>query len=438
MKKTLSFLLLTFSCFTGVAQNVGIGTTTPNVDALLDISSTNKGVLFPRMTTMQRISINTPPNGLMVFDTDRNELYQYISSIFSWKALINDSYWRRQSLTRSRIGNLSDSVGIGTLSPTEWLDVDGNIRSRNDVLADGRLIATGIVSSGSGLSTSGGLTVSSNGLIGGNLTVNGALSTNTDFTINNAGATLQLKNGSNVNKGFFQIAGDDVRFGTNSGNTLGDVYVRLDGDNRFKFEKSGRLTLLADANATLHFATAGVNQATLQVQGQDLTINAPNNKVRISNVIYADDATNRVGIGTQSPTERLHVSGNTVLSGNLNVSGNTHLGAGKVTHDVTGTNYNLLPVCYGKVAANGSISSGTQNFTVTKPCDVSTGCYRISSSAFTNSSVIIINVSIGGIPGAVPVVANYLYDSPGNFWIYLQDSGDDRIDANFNFVVFNN
>lgn len=318
MKKIFLLLLIVIAYQTTTAQNVGIGTTTPNFDALLDLSSTTKGVLFPRMTTVQRINIPTPPNGLMVFDTDRNELYQYISSTFSWKALISDSYWRRQSLTRNRIGNSSDSVGIGLLAPTEWLDVDGNIRSRNDLLADGRVVATGTVS-GSGLITQGGLTVSANGLIGGNFTANGDLSTNSDLIINNAGATLQLKNGSNVSKGFFQIAGDDVRFGTNSGNNLGNVYVRMNGNNRFLFTDAGRLTIFADNTPTINFSSGGSPKASLQVQGEDLTINAPGNKVRISNVLYVDDATNRVGIGTISPSERLHVSGNAYISGKARI-----------------------------------------------------------------------------------------------------------------------
>ena len=37
-------------------QNVGIGTTTPNASALLDVSSTTKGILIPRMTGAQRLA----------------------------------------------------------------------------------------------------------------------------------------------------------------------------------------------------------------------------------------------------------------------------------------------------------------------------------------------------------------------------------------------
>lgn len=52
------------------AQNVGIGTTVPSVSAQLELNSTNKGFLMPRMTTAQRDSIVSPVVGLQVFNLD--------------------------------------------------------------------------------------------------------------------------------------------------------------------------------------------------------------------------------------------------------------------------------------------------------------------------------------------------------------------------------
>jgi hypothetical protein len=52
------------------AQSVGIGTTTPNSSALLDVSSTDKGLLLPRMSTAQRNAIASPATGLIIFNTD--------------------------------------------------------------------------------------------------------------------------------------------------------------------------------------------------------------------------------------------------------------------------------------------------------------------------------------------------------------------------------
>lgn len=49
--------------------NIGIGTSTPAATALLDITSTTQGVLFPRMTTAQINAIASPANGLTVYNT---------------------------------------------------------------------------------------------------------------------------------------------------------------------------------------------------------------------------------------------------------------------------------------------------------------------------------------------------------------------------------
>jgi len=48
---------------------VGIGTTTPVASAILDITSTTQGVLFPRLTTTQINAITSPANGLTVYNT---------------------------------------------------------------------------------------------------------------------------------------------------------------------------------------------------------------------------------------------------------------------------------------------------------------------------------------------------------------------------------
>ena len=49
---------------------VGIGTSTPNANAALEISATDKGLLIPRLTIAQRTTIISPPQGLMVYQTD--------------------------------------------------------------------------------------------------------------------------------------------------------------------------------------------------------------------------------------------------------------------------------------------------------------------------------------------------------------------------------
>ncbi len=67
--KRIIFILITAS-LTGVvawAQNIGIGTATPNASAQLDVSSTSKGMLVPRMTTAQRTAIASQAPGNFSF-----------------------------------------------------------------------------------------------------------------------------------------------------------------------------------------------------------------------------------------------------------------------------------------------------------------------------------------------------------------------------------
>ncbi|WP_249696417.1 hypothetical protein [Stappia sp. WLB 29] len=56
------------------ATGVGIGTSSPNAAAALDITSTARGFLPPRMTTAQRDAIGSPPNGLVLYNSSTNKL----------------------------------------------------------------------------------------------------------------------------------------------------------------------------------------------------------------------------------------------------------------------------------------------------------------------------------------------------------------------------
>ncbi len=58
----------------------GIGTTSPDASAALDVSSTDKGFLMPRMTTAQRTAIVNPATSLTVFDTDTNTFWSFVAS----------------------------------------------------------------------------------------------------------------------------------------------------------------------------------------------------------------------------------------------------------------------------------------------------------------------------------------------------------------------
>jgi len=65
--------------------NLGIGTTAPNASAVLDLTSTTKAFMPPRMTTAQKNSISTPTESMLVFDTDLDKIYVYDGA--SWVAV---------------------------------------------------------------------------------------------------------------------------------------------------------------------------------------------------------------------------------------------------------------------------------------------------------------------------------------------------------------
>ena len=71
------------------AQSVAINTdgSAANGSALLDIKSTTKGMLAPRMNSAQRIAIATPAAGLFVYDTNTNSYWFYNGS--AWSNLVS-------------------------------------------------------------------------------------------------------------------------------------------------------------------------------------------------------------------------------------------------------------------------------------------------------------------------------------------------------------
>ena len=67
-----------------IVAQVGIGTTAPNSNSILDVYGTDKGILIPRLTSVQINAIASPPQSLMVYNTDVNLYYYYSSASNSW------------------------------------------------------------------------------------------------------------------------------------------------------------------------------------------------------------------------------------------------------------------------------------------------------------------------------------------------------------------
>ena len=57
-----------------VHAQIGIGTLIPDASAILDLSSTTKGMLLPRMTTLEQVALLKPAKGLVIFNTTTNQI----------------------------------------------------------------------------------------------------------------------------------------------------------------------------------------------------------------------------------------------------------------------------------------------------------------------------------------------------------------------------
>ena len=119
MRKIQVFIFLIFS-YQMIAQT-GIGTTTPNASAKLEVTATDKGFLLPRMTAAQRSAIVSPANGLLVYQTDASIGF-YVNTGTSASPV-----WTRVNMDWTRSGN-DISYTTGNVSTTGNL-TGGNVAS---------------------------------------------------------------------------------------------------------------------------------------------------------------------------------------------------------------------------------------------------------------------------------------------------------------------
>lgn len=136
--KAISFLVLVVVImivhYQGFTQGVAINNDNSNPDpsAMLDVKSTTKGLLAPRMTLTQRNAIISPATGLLVFQTNSTPGYYFNSGTPATPAWVmvgsNAGQWQTN-------GNFIyydlGYVGIGTDTPIEKLEVKQSVDDAN-------------------------------------------------------------------------------------------------------------------------------------------------------------------------------------------------------------------------------------------------------------------------------------------------------------------
>ncbi len=147
MKHLFYLCLLALQISTGClfAQNIGINSTgaLPDSSALLDMTSTSKGVLTPRMTTTQRNAITLPANGLLLYNTTSSlfEVNTGSTSTPTWVTLINSTSSRNNFvLVKSAADFPAPISGVITLVSGTLYEINGTINLTNKIDPNGAYI----------------------------------------------------------------------------------------------------------------------------------------------------------------------------------------------------------------------------------------------------------------------------------------------------------
>lgn len=218
------------SAVSAALAKLGLGATLTDT-AVINVSSTTKGVLIPSMTTTQRDAISTPATGLIIYNTTSNRLNFYFSG--SWRELVTNGV-----LTASRVvitdsnGNYtatsaifidgSSNVGIGTLTPSSRLHVVGTTNSDSRIIVD------------QNAATGGGYLVvrrnnSNIGIIGVDGSIQGGLSDNLGIFAESGAAIKFYTNGSPTQKMILSTGG-----GLGLGNIAPNYQLELSVDSAGK------------------------------------------------------------------------------------------------------------------------------------------------------------------------------------------------------------
>ena len=216
MKKFIlisQFFLNTAGIF---AQSVGINEdgSVPDPSALLDVKSSSKGLLIPRLTTAERTGVTSPAVGLLVYDNETESFWFY--KTIGWTELTtgtgsSTNFWDTDGA--NIYNNNTGNIGIGTTAPNSKLTILTPINTSGWTHiggADSIIVGEGIggVSAAIGTSTAHAFRLNTSGLgrlhiypagevvVGSNAT--GAFGKFTVETLNNSYGISHLGEGGNI------------------------------------------------------------------------------------------------------------------------------------------------------------------------------------------------------------------------------------------------
>ncbi|MCZ7593713.1 MAG: hypothetical protein M5U16_01455 [Hyphomicrobium sp.] len=308
--------------------NVGIGTATPAATALLEVNSTSKGFLPPRMTAAQRDAIASPATGLIVYDTDLNALYLKTATAWSTVGSGNTVY-----VTQGLTWNPANLPASTTLSQGDLQVAPSSYAGNN-----WRKVHATETTGTSGKYYFEGVAVTAGG-IGNNLGIGFDATTNSPAQVSTMthGTPYSISGGSIANGGVIMVAIDisagKFWYGKNgvwngTGNpatganpdgtfTAGTsyypaAYVGISSDNtnvsaiRARFLPTSWSYVAPSGFGALGSA-ASLNAAGTVAGSVQFRSTAGGFAADSTNLVW-DDTNKRLGIGTATPASNLHVA----------------------------------------------------------------------------------------------------------------------------------
>ncbi|HVY67422.1 MAG TPA: hypothetical protein VHA30_00785, partial [Patescibacteria group bacterium] len=228
--------------YSASTTQLALGTSSPDSSAVLDLSSSDKGFLAPRLSQAQRDGIVSPANGLLIYNTDTTEFNVYNGSF--WVPVGSGGGGGNGSVATGTPGSFAfysgpnlinsqnllflsaNKLGVGTSTPTSEFAIQatGSPQSLFTVASSSGaslLIVTNAGWLGIGTSTPAAqLAVSGNGLLTGNLTVNGtglfatvtasSLTVSGSTTIGSLGTGVVRSAGGSLFTGGVDLGSSDV------------------------------------------------------------------------------------------------------------------------------------------------------------------------------------------------------------------------------------